>query len=408
MADITAMPIELTDRIPEEIYACIISAAAGDKTALQNLSLVCHAWGTSSRLILFSSICAYPPFMNYLAQSVEGGNRILPCIRKIRFLRSSRTCLATFERVAPQMSNLCALRFLSCSAHYIASVGRILDRDGRIRTLELLHPRSFRSFRQFQDILALYPGIQTLVLEQIKWGRSVTYEGGTVSARVPQIEGPEDGGTVPPLENLRAVTVVGDGTASILCWLADGADRIRTLVAPRLGLDACRQIVRFPHIEKLVVGFRRVRFEDIEGTMSAFRALRYLVISNEIDLRDSRPPSTPNTSSNNQFRALELPRQTHWFSLLLSSISSPLSHLTFPVITLDSEKQLELVDWDAINDLLCGSCMREVVIKVNIGDNPISSEHIESDIRQRLSEGLRKGTQLIVEVWKYSLETAKE
>ncbi|KAF6757842.1 hypothetical protein DFP72DRAFT_1110709 [Ephemerocybe angulata] len=156
------------------------------------------------------------------------------------------------------------------------------------------------------------------------------------------------------------------------------------------------------------VGFRRVRFEDIEGTMSAFRALRHLVISNEIDLRDSNPPSTPNTSPNNQFRALELPRQTHWFSLLLSSISSPLSHLTFPVITLDSEKQLELVDWGAINDLLCGSCMREVVIKVNIGDNPISSEHIESDIRQRLSEGLRKGTRLIVEVWKYSLETAKE
>ncbi|KAF6747183.1 hypothetical protein DFP72DRAFT_920753 [Ephemerocybe angulata] len=376
MADITAMPIGLTDRIPEEIYACIISAAAVDKTTLQNLSLVCRAWGASSRLILFSSICAYPPFMNYLAESVEGGNRILPCIHKIRFLKSSGGYLSTFASLAPQMSNLRALRFSSCSAHYIASVGRILSRDGRIRTLELLHPRSFRSFRQFQDILALYPGIQTLVLEQIKWGRSGTSKERILSAGVPYIEESGDGGgvigkSVPPPENLRVVTVVGDGTASILCWLAGGADRLRTLIAPSLGLDACRQIVCFPHIEKLVVGFRRVRYEDIEGTMSAFRALRHLVISNEIDLRDSNPPSTPNTSPNNQFRALELPRQTHWFALLLSSIS-------------------------------------EVVIKVNIGDNPISSEHIESDIRQRLSEGLRKGTHLLVEVWKCSLETAKE
>ncbi|KAF6747168.1 hypothetical protein DFP72DRAFT_1175152 [Ephemerocybe angulata] len=370
MSQIKPLPLDLTDRIPQEIFHEVAAFAKyGDRESLKNFSLVSHQWEVSTRSLLFSYIDLNSELMSWLINGKPRAcQRILPCVQHARFTFNPVGLEKEVSAIYLRMLKLRELEFLRSSAQLVLLLGEMREVSERITNLKLARVYDFSSFRVLQQAIASFPGIQTLSMSEIAWQKgSVLLEGG-VEAEFP----------VP--HTLKKVTnewmMSDEDTSLFLSWLAQRSDTIRYIEAGGLMLS------KFVRVETLIIGPRWTADPPRLQTLSDFKALRTLKIRSAIWL---------------------FPHENRtWYLELLSSVTSPLSHLTF-TLAFEFEEELEHMNWTALNSLFQNSPfyagLKAIEINLEVGDHDhmLGRDDCERMIRRRVV-GLRPGTRLTVKV----------
>ncbi|KAF6744870.1 hypothetical protein DFP72DRAFT_857043 [Ephemerocybe angulata] len=337
MAHANSLPLELTERIPQEIFNEV--ATFVDPVSLKSLSLVSHLWEASTRHLLFYEFQFNRRFLICFSESPEGWQRILSCIQRAHitlfFWRSDKAALLKegLSAALPRMVKLRQLRFRQSSSEAIVLLIALLKGSEQITGLELRQAYgSFDSFQVLQGTIASLPGLEDLLVEEIWWPEDGGHNGGSVQAMVP----------VPrkiinlTIESMDLhVPTYGRTTSQILSWLAHGnVDSFRFMTVREV--EGSGVLSKFTCVETLVLGHRWILYPPGLKTLSAFKALKKLEIGPSINLH-SRTDINPS-----------------WYLDLLSSVVSPLSYLTFKLI-FTGEDDLERMDWMTLNTLLQNS-----------------------------------------------------
>ncbi|KAF6757610.1 hypothetical protein DFP72DRAFT_1167962 [Ephemerocybe angulata] len=388
MAHANSLPLELTERIPQEIFNEV--ATFVDPVSLKSLSLVSHLWEASTRHLLFYEFQFNRKFLICFSESPEGWQRILPCIQRahiaLYFRRSDKAALRKegLSAALPRMVKLRQLRFRQSSSEAIVLLIALLKGSEQITGLELRQAYGgFDSFQVLQGTIASLPGLEDLLVEDIWWPEDGGRNGGSVQAMVP----------VPrkiinlTIESMDLhVPTYGRTTSQILSWLAHGnVDSFRFMTVREV--EGSGVLSKFTRVETLVLGHRWILYPPGLKTLSAFKALKNLEIGPAIDL-NSRPGDI----------------DPSWPLDLLSSVASPLSYLTFKLL-FTGEDELERMDWMTLNCLLQNSPfyaeLRGFVIGFMRSDTPRpppTRGDCDRMIRRRIP-GLRPGARLTVEFY---------
>ncbi|KAF5341724.1 hypothetical protein D9611_002129 [Ephemerocybe angulata] len=390
---------DLIERIPQEIFDKIIASGERSEpgnTQLKAFSLVSHAWEESTRPVMFSYRLMTRDFVRFMSKDADEHicTRILPYIRRASFRpdsvfsRISRSPTPTdveegLRTIVPRMKSLSALEFNLMEPELVGLLGSLCGSgatSASIQTLDIEYI-SFSSFKQFQDAIALFPGVQNLTLLR-----------GWESASVEDVQSCAH---ITPLRNLKTVEILpSESTSPDLLWLSRAGRSIQSLevqITPSdVGAMSC-----FTRLEHLYLGFARVpRPEAIHGLLSGCRSLKTLQVTTPVDLifHPFRRPSQPDGQG---------VQPVSWCSELLSSITSPLTELTIK-LQFDSETDLDIMDWQGLNTLLqsptSGASLKVLRICVQ-GYIWRSTKAACKPMFCRRVKGLQPGCRFIVNFW---------
>ncbi|KAF6747163.1 hypothetical protein DFP72DRAFT_1175148 [Ephemerocybe angulata] len=387
MAHTNPLPIELTDRIPQEIFDHVATFA--DAVSLKSLSLVSHLWEASTRHLLFYEFQFNGRFLSCFSENPKGWQRILPCIQRAHIavycgIPGEAALKEALSAALPRMVKLSRLRFRRSSSGTVALLIALLKGSEQITGLELRELLdSFDSFQVLQETIASLPGLEDLLVQGIWWRKDRGHKQGSVQAMV----------TVPrKIRRFTAEDMVyaedldyAGGTSHILQWLAQGSDSIRFMSVEEV--DGSNVLSKFTRVETLILG--KYSYSPLPGlTLSAFKALKSLEFGYLVTLDDTGYDIHPS-----------------WCPDLLSSVASTLSYLTF-VLAFEEEDDLERMDWMTLNCLLQNSPfyadLRGIVIGIRRprGAHTLVPSRDDCDrmIRRRVP-GLRPGTRLTVKFY---------
>ncbi|KAF6747130.1 hypothetical protein DFP72DRAFT_1050327 [Ephemerocybe angulata] len=393
MAYPNPLPLELSERIPQEIFNEVATFA--DPVSLKSLSLVSHLWEASTRHLLFYEFQINERFLYWFSKNPEGWQRILPCIQRahiaLHFGIPERDALLKegLSAALPRMVKLRQLRFEQGGSKAILLLIALLKGSEQITGLEI-RDGAFESFQVLQGTVASLPGLEDLLVKDIWWPKDGERNEGSAQAMVPAPR---------KIINLTIDTMDsryptrGRTTSQILSWLAHGnVDSIRFMSV--VEVDGSGVLSKFTRVETLILGYRWStydlgnRLSPSVKTLSAFKALKILEIRSVISLDLSGLSDIDHT----------------WYSDLLSTVASPLSYLTFK-LAFYGEDDLERMDWMTLNSLLQNSPFYAELSGIVIGfmrphwpERPPSQADCDRMIRRRIP-GLRPGARLTVEFY---------
>ncbi|KAJ7057824.1 hypothetical protein C8F01DRAFT_1151176 [Mycena amicta] len=319
---VAPLPREITSRLALELYDHFFNDLNDSKTTLSTCSVVCKAWLPHCRRHLFFSVNMRPEFVNFLHDSSHAMDTIAPFIRNIHIDAWSPTYLA------PLLVN------------------------GVFQKSTVLHLSSIH-----------FPSFEILRTFACKFtGAARTSETESTAAAPP-----------PFLSNFEKLAIHACSSNTIISWLLhavsdDGArivPPIHSLVLPdivpfevALVNDFLKAIAPSESLKHLELGFLAHNYDDApvicaavgDIDLSIHPRLRTLRV-HQLTLYHFPSTPTPPTPSRS-FPPLA------WLVCLLQRISSTaLSELTFS-IWLGEEKQLDVIDWNALVQILDGPAFR--------------------------------------------------
>ncbi|KAF6757829.1 hypothetical protein DFP72DRAFT_890804 [Ephemerocybe angulata] len=391
MSSVSRLPVELTNRIPQEIFDSIITNAG--HSVLKQCSLVSHPWASTSRKCLFSYVVLFQSFTNYLATHPDASTRILSCVQHALLHRDIDATDGNLPVIVAKMTNLRILTFCGCAPELVGLFGGREETARNVREIWMIALGPFPTFTSIRSSLCLYSGLQTLLINGTSWNSTANSEGAS-GEPYPEVY---HGATLPC--GLKSVTLEKCiDPRNILEWLSRAHITVQALTL----LDARRNHVdhlrRFTCVSKLTLGrFRPLRppFPSFEGTLSECTNLKELVISQVIDL-SVRGTLWAGSS------CLQL-------SELLRSVASPLHRLALSVSWID-EPDLDRMDWDTLNSLLETSPfyaeLEEIHISVSGSGTILTRARAEAGVRARLT-GLLLATTLSFDYDDYRLRCTR-
>lgn len=384
MSQISPLPLDLTDRIPQEIFEEVTAYAdeEGDLESLLNLSLVSQWWEAFTRPLLFTNVKFNAISVGWLIGNPHSWQRVLPWVQRARFTSVGNILgmegeLADIFRRMPLLSDL---QVQNGGQSLVVLLGKAFKGSHQITNLELNVVSGFPSFPVLLEVIISFPALQTLTLSEVGWETRSFSENARAELAA--------WSAVP--SKLREVTIEwmerDTDTSLVLSCLSHGcADAIRFIEA-----EGSVVLSKFTRVETLIITGPRftIRPPNLE-TLSGFKALKTLVIWPAIWLLPGGHIAIQNQT---------------WYSQLLSSVASPLSSLTFS-LAYTAEEQLEHMDWETINNLFQNSPfyaeLKEVGVNLSLSHQvgpTVNRADCDRMIRRRIV-GLRPGTRLTVKVY---------
>ncbi|KAJ6484337.1 hypothetical protein C8R47DRAFT_980974 [Mycena vitilis] len=360
-APTTPLPRSITSRLAPELYDHVLDEFHSSKTTLSTCSLVCQAWLPICRHHLFSSVNLRPDFVKFLRDSPHAQRTIAPHMRNVGlgggWMREQQDEFNDIILFMTALDHVRKIHMETWSWSYLAAPAttNLLGGRGNIfQTLSVLDLKfiHFPSFSVFRTLASQFTKLQALKLDNVTWDRKE-------DSPTPDLT--QSSHPPPFLSRFEKLSICACSNAPIISWLLN-AHAEDGMVAPIHSLDLPEIL---PHeatlvgkllsslpssLENLELGFLAHNddapsIRDAVGgiDLSLHTKLRTIRVRQLTLYQFPTSPPTPHSSP----PPPEISPYV-WLVPFLSRIgSSELSEISFD-IWLGSERQLDLIDWNAL------------------------------------------------------------
>ncbi|KAJ7145327.1 hypothetical protein C8R43DRAFT_926764 [Mycena crocata] len=367
-ASMTPLPLSITSRLAPELYDHFLDEFHASKSTLSACSSVCKAWLTVCRHHLFFSVNLRPDFVNFIRDSPHAMATIAPHIQNVGlgggWMREQQNEFNDIILFMITLEHVRRIHMETWSWTYLGSPATtaLLGGQGNIfLTLTVLDLKfiHFPSFFVLRTLASQFPGLQELFLDNVTWDET---EADSQSDTGQPEQSP------PFLSQLHYLRLYACSNEPIISWLSNAVAADETaIIAPIHSLHLPEIL---PHeavvvgtflsslassLEHLELGFLAHNYDDAptirdavgEIDLSQHSKLRVIRIHQLTLYQFPSTPPTPTSSS----PLAELSPYV-WLVPFLARIgSSELAEITFN-IWLGEERQLDLIDWNALVNVL--------------------------------------------------------